>query len=85
MEVIMLEERAFYELLNRVVRTLGSESEEEQWVDEDKAMQILGIKSKTTLQRLRNEDKIRFSQPSKKIIMYHKPSLYEYLEAHSNV
>jgi hypothetical protein len=85
MEVIMLEERAFYELLNRVVRTLETDSDESLWVEEDKAMQILGIKSKTTLQRLRNEDKIRFSQPSKKIIMYYKTSLYEYLEAHSNL
>ncbi len=46
-------------------------------------MYKLHIKSKTTLQKLRNEGCIKFSQPVKKIILYDIDSLNEYLEKHS--
>jgi len=45
-------------------------------------MEILGIKSKGTLQKLRDEGKIRFSQPEKKIILYDRESIDQYLEKH---
>jgi len=37
---------------------------------------------KTTLQKLRDEGKIRFSQPEKKIILYDSLSIDSYLEKH---
>ena len=43
-------------------------------------MQKLRIASKTTLQKLRDEGKIRFSQPEKKLILYNIESIYGYLE-----
>lgn len=43
-------------------------------------MEILHIKSKTTLQKLRDEGEIIFSQPQKKIILFHFDSLMEYLD-----
>ena len=46
-------------------------------------MEILGIKSKGTLQKLRDEGKIRFSQPEKKIILYDRESIEQYLEKHA--
>lgn len=45
-----------------------------KWIDGEEAMQVLRIKSKTTLQKLRDEGKIRFSQPEKKIILYVRDS-----------
>ncbi|RYZ84994.1 MAG: DNA-binding protein, partial [Proteobacteria bacterium] len=41
---------------------------------------LLKIKSKTTLQKLRDEGKIRFSQPQKKLILYDRDSINTYLE-----
>ena len=46
-------------------------------------MQLLNIKSKTTLQKLRDEGKIRFSQPQKKIILYDRDSIDTYLQQHA--
>jgi hypothetical protein len=46
-------------------------------------MEILNIKSKTTLQKLRDEGSITFTQPQKKIILYDHDSLLEYLKSHS--
>lgn len=81
MQVICLEEAAFYNLVKDVVAKLKLESNSEQmeWVDAEAAMKFLGIK-KSSLQNLRNEGLIRYSQPSRKVILYYKPSLIEYLE-----
>ena len=46
-------------------------------------MTMLRITSKTTLQKLRDEGKIRFSQPEKKLILYDVGSIYEYLNKHA--
>ena len=43
-------------------------------------MQLLNVKSKTTMQKLRDEGRIRFSQPQKKIILYDRDSISTYLE-----
>jgi len=56
----------------------------EKWINDEEAMTALNIKSKTTLQKLRDEGKIRFSQPQKKIILYDKSSIDEYLDKHAH-
>lgn len=54
-----------------------------RWIDGEEAMRELRIKSTTTLQKLRDEGKIRFSQPQKKIISYDWDSINEYIEKHA--
>lgn len=82
MEVICLEEKAFYVLVEQVVARLKTEHKEpvEKWINDEDAMTLLNIKSKTTLQKLRDEGKIRFSQPQKKIILYDRDSIFTYLD-----
>ncbi|WP_138477132.1 helix-turn-helix domain-containing protein [Dyadobacter bucti] len=82
MQVICLEEAAFYTLIEEVVVRLKdtNDRKKEKWLSDDQAMQLLNIKSKTTLQKLRDEGKIRFSQPQKKIILYDRNSIEEYLD-----
>ena len=82
MQVICLEEAAFYALVEQVVSRLQETHNEpkEKWISDADAMSLLNIKSKTTLQKLRDEGKIRFSQPQKKIILYDRDSINEYLE-----
>ena len=82
MEIICLEEKAFYALVEQVVERLKETHNEqkEKWVSDEQAMHILNIKSKTTLQKFRDEGKIRFSHPEKKIILYDRNSIEEYLE-----
>ena len=43
-------------------------------------MKKLRIKSKATLQKMRDEGVIKFSQPEKKIILYDADSINDYLE-----
>lgn len=82
MDVICLQEEAFYALIDEVVNRLKDSHgiTQEKWISGDDAMSMLNIKSKTTLQKLRDEGKVRYSQPHKKIILYDRDSIIEYLE-----
>ncbi len=84
MQVICLEEAAFYALIEQVVARLKDQQGEkkEKWISDEDAMELLNVKSKTTLQKLRDEGKIRFTQPQKKIILYDRDSIATYLEQH---
>jgi hypothetical protein len=82
MEVICIEDEAFYALVEQVVLRIKEKEgiKEDKWISGEEAMQKLRITSKTTLQKLRDEGKIRFSQPEKKHILYDIESIYKYLE-----
>jgi len=82
MEVICLEETAFYTLVEQVVERIIDKqgSQNDKWVSHETAMQLLNVKSKTTLQKLRDEGKVRFSQPQKRVILYDRDSINHYLE-----
>lgn len=85
MQVICLEEPAFFSLIDRVVDYIKDKQgvKEDKWVSPEEAMKILRIKSKTTLQKLRDEGLIRFSHPERRIILYDTESLYEYLNGYA--
>ncbi|MBS1778047.1 MAG: helix-turn-helix domain-containing protein [Bacteroidetes bacterium] len=82
MEIICLEEPAFYVLIEKVyARLIPADSvERNRWVTPGEAMSMLNIKSKTSLQSLRDNGKIRFSQPQKRVILYDRISIEEYLD-----
>ncbi|MBS1585836.1 MAG: helix-turn-helix domain-containing protein [Bacteroidetes bacterium] len=82
MEVICLQDVALYKLIEECVEKLkhNHNAEQDKWINDTEAMHALNIKSRTTLQKLRDEGKIRFSQPQKKIILYDRASINEYLE-----
>lgn len=82
LKVICLDEPAFYALFDKVVAhvRLENNSTEDKWISASEAMKLLRIKSKTTLQKMRDEGQIRFTQPEKKIILYDRDSIIAYLE-----
>lgn len=84
MEVICLQEEAFYQLIEEVVLRIKERQniKSDKWISGEEAMQKLRITSKTTLQKLRDTGVIRFSQPEKKLILYDTQSIDEYLEKH---
>jgi hypothetical protein len=83
-EVICFEDRAFYAMVDKVIAYVDSkrpaERKGDKWISGAEAMQMLRITSKTTLQKFRNEGKIRCSQIEKKIILYDADSILEFLE-----
>lgn len=85
MEVICIESTAFYTLIENVVRRIKEQHQikEDKWISGDEAMKKLRISSKTTLLKLRQEGRIRFSQPEKRVILYDTESIYQYLEKHA--
>ncbi|GAB5522861.1 MAG: hypothetical protein Roseis2KO_07330 [Roseivirga sp.] len=84
MEVICLQEEAFYKLVDKVI-TYAEENrgDKRKWIDGNEAMSLLNITSKSTLQKFRDEGRIRFSQPEKRIILYDRDSINEFLEKHA--
>jgi hypothetical protein len=85
MEVICLQDEAFYKLIEDVVERLKEKQNitHDKWISPERAMEVLNIKSKTTLQKLRDEGQITFTQPQKKIILYDYDSILDYLKSHT--
>ncbi len=84
MEVICLHDEAFYELVEQVVERIKEKHKlpQEKWISQERAMELLNIKSRTTIQKLRDTGAISYSQPQKKIILYDYDSIMAYLESH---
>ena len=84
MEVICLEEEAFFKLVETVVNRLGNSNEAlPKWINQEEAMRLLNVKSPTTMQEYRNNGEIRFTQPRKRVILYDRESINEFLEKHA--
>ena len=86
LKIICLESDAFYALVNTVVERVKEDLEinHQQWISDDEAMLLLKIKSKTTLQKLRDTGSIRYSQPMKKVILYDRASILDFLDKNAN-
>lgn len=84
MEVICIQDEAFYLLIEEVVDRIKEKQQitQDKWISSERVMEILNIKSKTTLQKLRDEGSIAFTQPQKKIILYDYDSIMKYLDNH---
>jgi hypothetical protein len=82
LEIICLESEAFFKLLEEVIKRLkpAQPCTGDKWISGHEAMRMLRIKSKATLQKMRDEGVIRFSQPEKKIILYDVASILAYLD-----
>ncbi|MEM7368719.1 MAG: DNA-binding protein [Bacteroidota bacterium] len=84
MEVVCLESKAFYQLIDEVVeRLMEKHQEKPRWISVEDTMCMLNITSKTTLQKLKNEGKIRFSQPMRKLTLFDRQSILDFLEKHA--
>ena len=63
MQVICLDEPAYFALIDKVMEYVRQTHnvKEDKWMSGEEAMKKLRITSKTTLQKLRDEGKIRFA------------------------
>lgn len=86
MEVICLEDEAFLKLVDTVVKHIEKKDKinVNPWISQQEAMNLLNIKSPTSMQDLRDQNKITFSRPRSKIILYKYDSILKYLEDKSN-
>jgi hypothetical protein len=81
-EIICIESEAFYKLLEEVLRSFKTDksASSDKWISGAEVMRMLRIKSKSTLQKMRDEGHIRYTQPEKKLILYDVDSIKSYLE-----
>lgn len=81
---ICLNSDAFYELLDRVVEHITDTyrlEKAERWISTDACMELLNIKSRTTLWELKTEGKIAYSQVSRKVVLFDRHSVLEFISA----
>ena len=85
MNVICLQEAAFYSLVETVVERFKKKqgSSEDKWISGLEAIKRLRIESKATLQKMRDEGVVKFAQPERKIILCESDSINDYLEKHT--
>ena len=93
MEVIIIGSKAYKKLqeeqLNRFKEVLIEANKEallqlsieSDWIRTEEAKKLLGVKSKSKMQQLRDYGEIEFTQPGK-IILYSKKSIIDYLNRH---
>lgn len=86
MQFIMMDTTAFDKLINQVIITVKAKmrKQPEDWIDEIGAMVLLGVSSKSTMQRFRDENRITYSAVTKKNIMYSRASILRYMKGKSN-
>lgn len=79
-----MEDDAFYALLDKAVERIREafNINQDKWLSTEQAMDRLHIKSKTTLQKLRDEGSIAYSHPEKKWILYDAESIELFLKKH---
>jgi len=85
MEVIVFEKEAFNKLIDeltiRIIQNVERHYKQEEWIGEEEAKELLGIRGKgrSTLQKLRDNLTIEFSQFGR-IIRYSRSSIHKFLE-----
>ncbi|TNE53147.1 MAG: DNA-binding protein [Bacteroidetes bacterium] len=83
MDIIVFEKESFYKLIDelsvRIYKNAERYFKHEEWINEQEAKRLLGIKSRGKLQQLRDDLQIEFSQFGK-IIRYSRSSILRFLE-----
>lgn len=82
-EIITIRSEALLEIVRQAIAFVqenGLADSEDKWVSAERAKEILHISSNSYLCYLRSHGLIEYSQPAKKLIVYNRLSLLEYLE-----
>ncbi len=84
MNVITIQSEALHVLIEEVIQHLATSHSEPQktWLTTTEAMALLNIRSKTTMQNLRNNGCIKYTQMGK-LIQYDRASILQFLEDNS--
>ncbi len=85
MKVIVFEDETYYKLISefsQMVKTATKQgSADSEWLSTEEVKKLLGFKSKSKMQQLRDSGEIVFSQHGR-IIKYSRKSCMDFLERH---
>lgn len=81
-----MDEEVYYDLKEGLLLRLKmmNQVNDDPWVSADEAMKILNISSQTTLKKFCDQDWIRVSKITEKLVLYHRPSILDFIEKHIN-
>lgn len=85
MEIIVFEKDTYWKMQEQLMKMFQSAMKEatkegDDWISTEEAKTLLGVKSKSKMQELRDHNKILFSKHGKKLIKYSKASILDYLK-----
>ncbi len=85
-DTICIRTDAFYALIDEVIEHIDAKfnlPKQPQWIDGSEVMRMLNITSRTTLQAVKDSPDVRVSIMSKKVVLYDRQSILDYIEKHS--
>ena len=83
-DVICLKTDAFQALVQTMMRYIKEHHVvQEKWITAEEALKLLNLDSMTSLSALRNNGKIRFSNPTPRTFLYDKESILAHIESQS--
>lgn len=85
MEIIVFEKETYWKMQGELIQMFQNALKEatkqpDDWITTEQAKALLGVKSKSKMQELRDTDAIKFSKHGKKSIMYSHKSILEFLK-----
>lgn len=81
-QIVLMSEADFEKSLEKALqKVIGLLKKPPEFIDEAETLQILGLRSKTSLYNLRMSGAISYSKMGK-IILYRRSSLMEHIEKH---
>lgn len=71
-------------LANRLAELIMAKQADKNptWITEHEVMAITGLKSKGQIMKIRQQGLVKYTQPYKRVIMYDKQSVLDFLNKH---
>ncbi len=85
MEIIVFEKETYWKMQSELIKMFhealkDAKKPDGDWISTEQAKTLLGVKSKSKMQELRDTNAIRFSKHGRKTIMYSQKSILEFLK-----
>ena len=85
MEIIVFEKETYWKMQTELMKMFRDSLKEankpaEDWISTEEAKLLLGVKSKSKMQQLRDANAIKYSKHGRKLIQYSKASILDYLK-----
>jgi hypothetical protein len=85
MEVIVFETETYWKMQEQLMKMFQDALRDAQiapddWISPEASKALLGVKSKSKMQQLRDTNAIKYSKHSRKLIRYSKSSILAYLK-----
>ena len=85
MEIIVFEKETYWKMQTELIKMFqealkDAKKPDGDWISTEEAKTLLGVKSKSKMQELRDNSAIQFSKHGRKTIMYSRKRILEFLK-----